>query len=176
MLKQTLWKPIPDYEQSYEVSTAGQVRNIRSGRILTARLGGTASYRFVSLYKHNKEKHFLVHRLVAAAFVPNPYGKPQVNHKDMDKENNAASNLEWVTVSENHRHAFANGRKPTLSWLGKKANHAMSKYPHVTYDRSRGRWKAVVKRGGKTVYQKRFDTELDAANAAVEFLKGFANA
>ena len=176
MLNQVLWKSIPGYEGMYEVANTGQVRNTRSGRVLTARLGGTAKYRFVSLWKNNREKHFLVHRLVASAFVENPYGKPQVNHKDLDKENNEASNLEWVTVSENHRHAFANGRKPSLSWLGRKISNATSKYPNVVFDRTRGKWKAAIKRGGKTVYQQRFDTELEAANAAVEFLKNFEHA
>lgn len=175
MLNRILWEPVPQYEGLYEVSNTGLVRRTGTGRILAARLGGTAKYRFVSLWKNNREKHFLVHRLVASLFVDNPDGKPQVNHKDLDKENNEASNLEWVTVSENHRHAFANGRKPSLSWLGKKAAHAISKYPNVTYDRARGKWKAAIKRGGKTVFQKRFDTELEAANAAREFLKNFVN-
>ena len=176
MLNRTLWKPVPHYEELYEVSNTGLVRRTKTGRVLAARLGGTAKYRFVSLWKNNREKHFLVHRLVASLFVDNPDGKPQVNHKDLNKENNSASNLEWVTVSENHKHAFANGRKPSLSWLGKKAARAISKHPNVTYDRARGRWKASIKRGGKTVFQKRFDTELEAADAAKEFLKSFVNA
>jgi hypothetical protein len=52
----------------------------------------------------------LVHRFVAAAFVPNPDNKPYVNHKDSDPHNNAASNLEWVTPSENLQHAHDAGR------------------------------------------------------------------
>jgi hypothetical protein len=52
---------------------------------------------------------FNLHREVAKAFLPNPYGLPQVNHKDGDKTNNNASNLEWVTNSQNARHAIDNG-------------------------------------------------------------------
>ena len=88
----------------------------------------------------------------------------------MDKENNTVANLEWVTVSENHKHAFANGRKAVMSQLGKKQTNAASKFRNVVFDRTRDRWKASVKRGGKMVFQKRFDTEEAAAKAAQTFL------
>lgn len=58
----------------------------------------------------NGKKH-RVHRLVAECFVPNPYGLPQVNHKDCNKSNNHFANLEWVTQSDNMKHSYDNGFK-----------------------------------------------------------------
>jgi hypothetical protein len=54
---------------------------------------------------------WLVHRVVAECFIPNPDNKPYVNHKDGDKDNPAADNLEWVTRSENSIHAYGAGLK-----------------------------------------------------------------
>ena len=55
----------------------------------------------VLLSKDNKQKRFLIHRLVAQAFIPNPDNLPQVNHKDEVKTNNCVDNLEWVTNKQN---------------------------------------------------------------------------
>ncbi len=56
----------------------------------------------------------LLHKELAKRYIPNPYGKRTVNHKDGNKLNNSLSNLEWMTDSENNKHAFdILGRKPT---------------------------------------------------------------
>lgn len=56
-----------------------------------------------------QRKYFLAHRVVALTWIPNPGGKPEVNHKDGDKSNNHPSNLEWVSSSENKKHAYECG-------------------------------------------------------------------
>ena len=64
---------------------------------------------FVHLFKDKKGKSFLIHRLVAEAFLPNPENKPQINHKDGNTLNNHIDNLEWVDAFDNMRHAQKNG-------------------------------------------------------------------
>lgn len=122
-----LWKPVAGYEGIYEVSSYGRVRSLK--RVVNGKPGqlipkkgiilkqsllerGGGYYR-VMLSKNNKGKHFLVHRLVAEAFIPNPDGLPVVNHKDICSLNNfvyvnpdnsidpSKSNLEWCTIRYN---------------------------------------------------------------------------
>lgn len=68
-------------------------------------------YLKVHFYVEGIETNRSIHRLVAEAFIPNPYNLPQVNHKDLDKTNNHDWNLEWCTNAENNEHAVINGAK-----------------------------------------------------------------
>ena len=112
-----IWKPIEGYEGLYEVSNMGRVRSLdrewetapnhlihRKGQIMI-QTKMHRGYLQVRLSKARVSKTFRSHRLVAEAFVPNPYNKPHVNHKDGNKINNCADNLEWVTPSENQIHS-----------------------------------------------------------------------
>lgn len=97
-----VWNDIEGYEGLYQVSSWGRVKNSRTGRVL--KFGYSRGYLHVVLYKNCKYKKYSVHRLVAKTFIPNPQNKPQVNHKDEDKENNHVENLEWCTAKENNNH------------------------------------------------------------------------
>lgn len=112
------WKEIKGYEGYYEVSTEGKIRSvnrtIKKGEVFISRKSQemktflTNGYERVSLNKEGKRKKFMVHRLVAETFIPNPENKKEVNHKDANKLNNSVGNLEWVTKLENMRHAEDN--------------------------------------------------------------------
>lgn len=95
-----IWKDIEGYEGLYLVSNKGNILNIKRGRKLKLCTDG-AGYAFVCLSKGGIKSNPVVHRLVAKAFIPNPLNLPQVNHKDEDKMNPAADNLEWCTAQQN---------------------------------------------------------------------------
>lgn len=116
------WKSPKGYKGLYLVSTNGQVKSLarakpmpRGGgihykqeRILKA-IPGSHGYLGLSLCKNGKVSSFLIHRLMAEMFLPNPKDKREVNHKDGNKLNNRIENLEWVTKLENMQHASRNG-------------------------------------------------------------------
>lgn len=98
-----IWKPVVGYEGLYEVSSYGRVKSLckydsrnrfRDGRIIRLFTDGLGYLR-AQLYSNSKRKSFLVHRLVAQAFIPNPDNLPQVNHRDENPSNDNVDNLEW---------------------------------------------------------------------------------
>lgn len=109
------WKKIDGY--NYSVSNTGNVRNDETGKILKPIDVGNGYFR-VCLYKDKTGKQMSLHRVVAEAFVPNPEGKPEVNHIDGRPGNNAAENLEWCTRSENHIHRCHTLNHMTPIWAG----------------------------------------------------------
>ena len=116
------WVVAPD-NPNYTVSDNGRVRRLGQDRDKSA--FNKHGYLNLDLYHNGVRKHELVHRLVAKAFVPNPDNKPVVNHKDGNKLNNNADNLEWVTSLENNRHAWKNGlMRPSYSMRGRKNPNA----------------------------------------------------
>jgi hypothetical protein len=105
-----VWKEIPEEitfgKKNYWVSNKGRFKNDR-GKIIE--LKNHHHYISVSLRNKDKKATYQLHRLVAQLFVPNTESKPIVNHIDGNKDNNFSDNLEWVTKSENTKHAHDNG-------------------------------------------------------------------
>lgn len=97
-----VWKEIEGFP-GYSVSTIGRTRRDRDGKI-KKHTCDTRGYEMTGINLGSGQKLLLIHRLVAAAFIPNPEGKPQVNHKNGDKSDNRVENLEWVTGRENDLH------------------------------------------------------------------------
>ena len=117
-----MWKT-STVNSNYMVSDDGRIR--RNGSETDHSTRDNDGYLVTDLYAYGKRSTQRVHRLVAIEFVPNPEGKPEVNHKDGNKYNNVATNLEWVTKKENCRHAWDNGlAKPSLSMLGRSNPNA----------------------------------------------------
>ncbi len=111
------WVDVPDYEGLYKISSFGRLMSnransgslkYRAGYIKKPQFNGNGYY-FYNLYKNGVSKMFFVHRIVAICFIKNTNLFPEVNHKDGDKSNNKSSNLEWVTSSNNKKHAYAIG-------------------------------------------------------------------
>lgn len=97
----------------YAISNLGNVKSIRTGNIISQRKDSNGYMRVNLRYgntKYEKPKTRSVHRLVAEHFIPAVSGKVYVNHKDLDKTNNIADNLEWVTARENSTHAYVNDK------------------------------------------------------------------
>lgn len=122
-----VWSKIPD--SHYSVSSHGEVRNDLTGQIKTPHPNNKGYYD-VHLYDNSKRTIRRIHRLVAEAFIPNQEGKPCINHIDGDKLNNNVDNLEWVTHSENMKHAFGTGLAkphPSYGMRGRKNPNGGSK-------------------------------------------------
>jgi len=134
-MQQELWKDINGFEDSYEVSSFGVVRSKpryveykHGGKsrywpgVILKTYKGNSGYLEITLKISNKNYHRMIHRLVGEAFIFKSPMAWQINHKDSNKLNNHVDNLEWVSQSENMRHAFDTGNHS-----GKGATHYKTK-------------------------------------------------
>lgn len=117
-----IWKDIKGYEGLYQISNFGNVKTLRNSSFLK---GTGTEYKKVVLYKNKKAKIFYIHRLVAEHYIKNPNNYSCVNHKDENKMNNKANNIEWCTKQYNCNYGKRN----------EKMSKSLSKYKIVQKDK-----------------------------------------
>ena len=127
-------RDIIGYEDQYEVDEDGSIYSLDrevlgkdgtiypfKGKKLKTHPHKDVAYLIVNLWKNNKGCNYYVHRIIAKAFIPNPLNKSEINHIDGNRQNNAISNLEWCTSSENKQHAWDTGLRTVTCKMSQKA-------------------------------------------------------
>lgn len=121
-----VWRDIKGYEGVYQVSNLGRVKRMPLGKQWPYRKTHNnirkpkltkQGYLSVNLSKNNKVKCYFIHRLVAEAFIPNPYNYPVVNHLDENPLNNIVDNLEWCTHYHNCMYGHAREKQKASRWM-----------------------------------------------------------
>ena len=110
-----VWKDIIGYEGLYQISNLGNIKSYpkkyqHCDTVILNPSTNQYGYKYVCLYKNGKCKNYLIHRLVAMNFIPNPDNLPQINHKDENKINNCVNNLEWCSNEYNAAYGTRNIR------------------------------------------------------------------
>lgn len=159
-----IWVPVRDYP-NYEVSNHGRVKRLRDGKEMKQPPNG-GGYASSTLTNSDGKKTWLIHRLVAAHFVPNPDHKPMVDHINGIRSDNRAENLRWCTATENHYNRRVDGK-------------GTSRYKGVYRHTQTGAWIARIRENKTYEHLGSFKTEEEAARAynqkAVQLAGEFAN-
>lgn len=148
-----VWRPIKDYSY-YEVSSKGNVRNVKTKRVLKYGTNSDGYYQ-LNLYKNGKSKTIKVHRLVAEAFIDNPDNKPSIDHIDCNKLNNKVENLRFATLKENQQNRSKN-KNNTSGIKG------------VVYYKRSNKWLAYITFNGTRVSLGYFKTLEEAQGARIK--------
>lgn len=172
-----VWKDIDGYEGKYQISNYGCVKSIQKNIFLKSMVA-TNGYLVACLWKDNKQKKFLIHRLVAQHFLDNPNNYIEVNHKDENKTNNHMNNLEWCNHFYNMNYGevkekisnAAIGREPwnkglkcpdiSLRQIGKSRPHInqtmqsnnKTGFIGVSYRKDIGKYQATIHVDKKQIY------------------------
>jgi hypothetical protein len=158
------WISIDEVDGHYEINRKGEIR-LKKGLLIKRRGKGNMvfknpkplktyiqnGYPAVNLSLKGKGKNFRVHRLLAKYFIPNPQGKPEINHIDFNKKNYSIENLEWCTRAEN------------CWWSKKTSKKTSSKYKGVRYREDIKKYHASIFKNGKRFNLGVFTNEDEAA-------------
>lgn len=123
-----VWRLILGYENYYKVSNLGNVFSVRSDKNLITNTNNKG-YAIVQLCKNKKRKSYLVHRLVAEAFLENPNNYNEINHKDENPLNNCSNNLEWCT----HKYNMNYNNLQKRARISKELNQLYKEEISLTY-------------------------------------------
>jgi hypothetical protein len=144
-MKKEFWKDIKGYEGLYQISNYGRIRSLKfrnnvceKYRVIVMKPNLRNGYLVINLRKNMKRKSFQVHRLVAQAFIENPFNYPIVNHIDYNRQNNNAENLEWCTQKQNVNHSTCNMKG--ISHNIKKQNYG------ITYREKQNKYELSIKK------------------------------
>lgn len=117
------WKPIKNYEGLYEVSNYGNIKSVKKNIVKTFRRDNSG-YPRTNLSKNGKPTTVYIHRIVAETFIPNPDGKPTVDHIDRNVDNNHVDNLRWADLYD-QRANQQDGRMRAIKLLDKRTGKIM---------------------------------------------------
>ena len=146
--------PVENYE-NYFISNFGNVKNNKTNKIMK-QCNHRQGYKKIGLTKNGNRKMFLIHRLVALAFLENPDNKPKVDHIDENKANNNVKNLRWATVQENQSNQ-GKYKNNTSGFKGVSFNKPLNKYSaqiHINYKKQHLGYYETAEEGSR-VYEKK---------------------
>jgi len=153
-----IWKDIIGYEGLYQVSNLGRVKSLNNKKKPFKEYSvGKVGYPYLFLWINGKSKSHYIHRMVATHFIDNPDNKRYINHINSDKLDFSIENLEWVSQLENSHHSTSKRVKRSSKYVGV--------FAHT------GKWESACWFNNKKQYIGRFETEEEAHEAHINFLK-----